>query len=93
MKKNFLFESDFFMTSDQLYCAQIRVEIKIEIDQCITPKGTQNVWNWEFVSFYDEDNRIHRNFSDFPEKEQEKILKLAESLADTYNYEARVSGF
>ena len=93
MKRDFLFESDFFMTPDDLYCAQIRVEIKIETDQCWTPKGTQNVWNWDFVSFYDEDTRVYRKFSDFPDKEQEKLLKLAESLADTYNWEARSSSY
>lgn len=91
MLRDFLFESDFFMTPDQLYCAQVRVMIKIDTDQCWTPKGTQNVWNWEFVSFYDEDNRTSRKFSDFPDKEQERILKLAENLANTYNWEARVS--
>lgn len=87
MTKNFLFESDFFMTPDELFCAQIRVTIKINTDKIWTHRGDQNVWNWDFVSFYDEDNRIIRRFSDFPASEQERIHKAAEMLANTYNLE------
>lgn len=87
MKLDFIFESDHFMTPDELYCAQIRVTIVKHKDAISTPLGTCNVWNWDFVSFYDEDNRIQRRFSDFPEKEQERMLREAERLAEAHSFD------
>lgn len=87
MNKDFLFESDTFTTTIQGFeaCAQMRVEIKL------IPSDDHS-GNFEIVDIFDEDNQVARKFSDFPEKEQNKMMESANLLADAYNYEAWLDG-
>lgn len=77
--RDFIFESDTFMTPDAQFCAQMRV--KIEVIPSSKSSGQSHV-----KSIYDEDNRVFRKLESFPEKEQSKILKQAEILANAWNY-------
>ncbi len=78
-EKDFIFESDHFMTPDELYCAQMRVVIEIVANS--KTQGSVHV-----KSIYDEDSRVFRKLEDFPQKEQTKILADAEKLANAWNY-------
>jgi hypothetical protein len=77
--RDFLHESDDFMTPDGNYCAQMRVVI--EVLPSSKSSGTSHV-----KSIFDEDNKVFRKLEEFGEKEQKKILKQAEALANAWNY-------
>jgi hypothetical protein len=88
MERDFIFESDYFMTPDEQYCAQMRVVIEVLGDDCSTPTGNQALQSMHVKSIYDEDSRVFRKLEDFPQNEQARILKQAEALSDAWNYDS-----
>lgn len=79
MQKTFKFYSDYFSFKEHTSKNEITIRLEPE---------SKYTGSYEIIEIFDEDNKILRKISDFPEKEQLRILDKANLLADSNNYEA-----